>query len=60
LEAEKCKGFEQCVGEETNHLAILKSKSISVVNLHQETAEMAEKSSWEQANRRQLVWFGEI
>ncbi len=41
----------------------LKSKSIEVVNLLKETAEidtgMAEKFSWDQANRRQkhgLVW----
>ncbi len=54
---------EQSFREETAHLAILKSKSISVDNLLKETAEietgMAEKSCWDQANRRQklgLVW----
>jgi hypothetical protein len=54
---------EQCVREETAHLANLKSKSIQVYNLLKEIAEnetgMAEKSSWDQANRRQklgLVW----
>jgi hypothetical protein len=45
------------------YLATLKSKSIKVDNLFKETAEietgMAEKSSWDQANRWQklgLVW----
>jgi hypothetical protein len=46
-----CKGFEQCVSEETCHLETLKSKSKQVVNLLKETAEietgMAEKSSWD-------------
>jgi hypothetical protein len=49
--------------QKTAHLATLKSKSIKVVNLLKETAEnetgMAEKSSWDQANRRQkhgFVW----
>ncbi len=58
------KGFEQCIREETTHLAALKSKSIKVDNLLKETAEietgMAEKASWDQANRRQkhgLVWI---
>jgi hypothetical protein len=47
----------QCVREETALLAKLKSKSIEVVNLLKENADietgMAEKSSWDQANRRQ-------
>jgi hypothetical protein len=57
------KGFEQCVREKIAHLATRKSKSLQVVNLLEETAEietgMAEKSSWDQANRHQkhgLVW----
>ncbi len=57
------KGFEQCVRYETAHLATLKSKSILVVNLLKETAEietgMAEKSSWDQANtwqKHDLMW----
>jgi hypothetical protein len=57
------KKFEECVRMETAYLATLKSKSIKVENLLKETAEietgMAEKSSWDQANRRQklgLVW----
>jgi hypothetical protein len=55
--------LKKCVRKETAHLATLKSKSITVVNLLKETAEtetgMAEKSGWDQANRRQkhgLVW----
>ncbi len=53
------------MSEETAHLATLKSKNIKVVNLLQETAEikagLAEKSSWDQANRWQnIIWFGEI
>ncbi len=44
-----CKGFEQCVREETAHLEALKSKSIQDDNLLKETAEiktgMAEKAS---------------
>jgi hypothetical protein len=51
------------VREETAHLATLKSKSIKVVNLLKEIAEietdMAEKSGWDQTNRQQkhgLVW----
>jgi hypothetical protein len=42
------KGFEQCIREETTHLAALKSKSIKFDNL------------LDQANRRQkngLVWI---
>ncbi len=59
------KSFEQCVREETAsaHLTTLKSKSIYDVNLLKETAEietgMAEKSTWNQANRWQkhgLAW----
>ncbi len=49
--------------KKTALLVTLKSKSIEVVNLLKETAEieigMAEKSRWDQANRRQkhgLVW----
>jgi hypothetical protein len=47
-------------------LASLKSKRILVDDLLEKNEEieigMAEKSSWDQANRRQknLVWFGEI
>ncbi len=51
------KRFEQCVREETAHLATLKSVSIEVVNLLKETADietgMAEKFICDQANRRQ-------
>jgi hypothetical protein len=60
------KGFEECVREETAHLATLKSKSILVYSLPNDTAEietgMAEKSSPEtrQTDRKNLVWFGEI
>jgi hypothetical protein len=66
------KGFEQCVGEETAHLSILYLKVYRLIiitflkrlqKLKQETAEIetgiAEKSCWDQANRRQklgLVW----
>jgi hypothetical protein len=43
------KAFEECVREETAHLATLKSKSIEVDNLLKKSAEietgMAEKSS---------------
>ncbi len=55
------KGFE-----ETVHLATLKSKSIHVVNLLKESAEietgMAEKYRWDQANRQKhgLVWRNRI
>jgi hypothetical protein len=56
------KGFEQYVREQAAHVATLKSKSIYVVNLLKETAEietgMAEKSSWDQANRQAKTWFG--
>jgi hypothetical protein len=60
-----CKGFEECVRVETAHLATLKSKSTQVDNLFKKTAGiesgMGEKSSWDQANRRQnLVLFGEL
>ncbi len=55
--------FEECVREETAYLATFKSKSIWVDNVFIETSEIetgiAEKSSWNQANRRQkpgLVW----
>jgi hypothetical protein len=45
------------------HLVTLKSKSILVDKLFKETAAeivtgMAGKSSWDQANRRQKIWFG--
>ncbi len=57
------KKFEECVREETAYLATLKSSSIWVDNLLKETSKietgMAEKSSWDQANRRQklgLFW----
>jgi hypothetical protein len=53
--------LEQCVREQTAHLATLKSKYI-VVNLLKETADietgMAENSSWDQANRRQKHGLG--
>ncbi len=57
------KFFEECFREKTAYLATFKSKSMWVDNIFIETAEietgMAEKSSWDQANRRQkpgLVW----
>ena len=50
------------MSEETVHLAALKSKSILVDNLLKKTPEIeigkAENSSWNQANRRQKIWFG--
>ncbi len=59
------KGFEECVGEKTAHLATLKSKIIYLITFSKRLqwlngmVWMAEKSSWDQANRRQklgLVW----
>ncbi len=60
------KGFEQCVREETAHLAILNLRVFKLITflkrlhkLEQETADietgMAEKSHWDQANRRQKL-----
>jgi hypothetical protein len=58
------KGFEQCVREETAHLATLILKVYKLLGtLLKENAKietgMAEKFSWDQANRRQkqgLIW----
>ncbi len=59
------KGFEQFVREETAHLATLRSKSIYVVNLLKETAEIEQEWQKSPAGTRQtdgknMVWFGEI
>jgi hypothetical protein len=60
------KGFEECVREETAHLATLKSKKYTQVDsLPKDTAEiesrMAEKSSpgVRQTNGKNMAWFEE-
>jgi hypothetical protein len=60
------KGFEECVREETAHLATLKSKKYYVYILPKDIAEIetgiGEKSNpgTRQTDGKNLVWFGEI
>jgi hypothetical protein len=60
------KGYEECVREETAHLATLKAKKYIVIRLPKDTAEIetgiAEKYSHgtRQTEGKNLVWFGEI
>jgi hypothetical protein len=54
------KGFEQCAREETANLATLKSKSIWVVSLLKETAEIEQEWQKSPAGTRQTdgkTWF---
>jgi hypothetical protein len=53
------KGFEECVREETAHLATLKSKKYIVDTAEIETGMEGKSSTGTRPNRwRKLVWFG--